>query len=62
VIIETVAETKEDTALVKEDVKAMEGSLTTRLDRMENLLLARQEQRLNDLKTLMKKLENALAV
>jgi BMFP domain-containing protein YqiC len=53
---------KEDLKEVKEDMKAMEGRLTTRLDRIEHLLLAKQEQRLNDLETRMKKLEDALAV
>lgn len=33
-----------------------------RLDRIEHLLLAKQEQRLNDLETRMKNLEDALAV
>jgi hypothetical protein len=44
----------------KGDMKAMEDRLTTRLDRIENLLLAKQEQRLNELETRMKKLEGAL--
>jgi hypothetical protein len=61
-IMETVAGTKEDMMAVKEEMTAMEGWLTTRLDRIENLLLAKQEQRLNDLETRMKKLEDALAV
>jgi hypothetical protein len=46
----------------KEDMKAMEDRLTTRLGRIENLLLAKQEQRLNELEARMKKLEDALAV
>jgi hypothetical protein len=50
------------TTASKEDMTAMEGRLTTRLDKIENLLLAKQEQRLNDLETRMKKLEDALAV
>jgi hypothetical protein len=61
-IMETVAETKEDITLVKEDMKAMEGRLTTRLDRIEHLLVAKQEQRLNDLEARMKTLEDALTV
>ena len=48
-IMETVAGTKEDVTEMQEDMKAMEGRLTARLDRIENLLLAKQEQRLNDL-------------
>jgi hypothetical protein len=50
------------TTASKEDMSAMEDRLTTRLDRIEKLLLAKQEQRLNDLETRMKKLEDALAV
>jgi hypothetical protein len=46
----------------KEEMKAMEARLTTRLDRIEHLLLAKQEQRLNELETRMKRLEDALAV
>jgi hypothetical protein len=61
-IRETTAETKEDMTTVQEDMKAMEGRLTTRLDRIEHLLLAKQEQRLNDLETRMKRLEDALAI
>ncbi len=61
-IRETTAATKEDMTRVNEDMQAMEGRLTTRLDRIEHLLLAKQEQRLNDLEARMKKLEDALAV
>jgi hypothetical protein len=50
------------TTASKEDMSAMEDRLTTRLDRIEKLLLAKQEQRLNDLETRMKKLEDALAI
>ena len=50
------------TTASKEDMSAMEDRLTTRLDRIEKLLLAKQEQRLNDLETRMKNLEDALAV
>jgi hypothetical protein len=50
------------TTASKEDMKAMEGRLTTRLDRIEHLLLAKQEQRLNELEARMKRLEDALAV
>jgi hypothetical protein len=46
----------------KDDLTAVEDRLTTRLDRIENLLLAKQEQRLNDLEARMRKLEDALAV
>jgi hypothetical protein len=50
------------TTATKEDVKASEDRLTTRLDRLEHLLIAKQEQRLNDLEARMNKLEDALAV
>lgn len=50
------------TTATKEDVKASEERLTTRLDRIEHLLIAKQEKRLNDLEARMKKLEDALAV
>jgi len=61
-IMETIAETKEDITVVQEDMKGMEDRLTTRLDRIEHLLLATPEQRLNDLEARMKKLKDALAV
>jgi hypothetical protein len=50
------------TTATKDDLTALEDRLTTRLDRIEKLLLAKQEQRLNDLETRMKKLEDALAI
>jgi hypothetical protein len=53
---------KEDITAVQADMQAMEDRLTTRLDRIEHLLLAKHEQRLNDLETRMKTLEDALAV
>jgi hypothetical protein len=46
----------------KEDMKAMEGRLTTRLDSIEHLLLAEQKREIEDLKKRMKRLEDALAV
>jgi hypothetical protein len=46
----------------KEDMTEMEGRLTARLDMIEHLPLAKQEQRLNELEARMKKLEDALAV
>ena len=46
----------------KEEMKAREDRLTTRLDRIEHLLLAKQEQRLDDLETRMKNLEDAPTV
>jgi polyhydroxyalkanoate synthesis regulator phasin len=53
----------------KEDIKAVEDRLTTRLDgiesrlgRLENLLMEEQKRKIENLKTRMKKLEDALAV
>ena len=46
----------------KDDLTALEGKLTTRLDRIENLLLAEQKREIEDLKKRMKRLEDALAV
>jgi hypothetical protein len=60
--IDDLARLIKRTMASKEDMKAMEDRLTTRLGRIENLLLAKQEQRLNELEARMKKLEDALAV
>ena len=53
----------------KEDIKAVEDRLTTRLDgiesrlgRLENFLMEEQKRKIENLKTRMKKLEDALAV
>ncbi len=49
----------------KEDITAVTTRLDgidSRLDRIEHLLLAMQEQRLNELEARMKKLEDALVV
>ena len=53
----------------KEDIKAVEDRLTTRLDgiesrlgRLENLRMEKQKRTIENLKTRMKKLEDALAV
>jgi hypothetical protein len=46
----------------KDDLTALEGKLTTRLDRIENLLLEEQKREIEDLKKRMKRLEDALAV
>jgi hypothetical protein len=53
----------------KEDIKPVEYRLTTRLDgiesrlgRLENLLMEEQKRKIENLKTRMKKLEDALAV
>jgi hypothetical protein len=50
------------TTASKEDMSAMEDRLTTRLDRIEKLLLAEQKREIEDLKQRMKRLEDALAV
>jgi hypothetical protein len=46
----------------KEDIKELRTEMQAGFSRIENLLLAKQEQRLNDLETRMKNLEDALAV
>jgi hypothetical protein len=46
----------------KEDINALENRLTTRLDRIEHLLLAEQKREIEDLKQRMKRLEDALTV
>ncbi len=50
------------TTATKDDLTAMEDRLTTRLDRIEHLLLAEQKREIEDLKKRMKRLEDALAV
>jgi hypothetical protein len=50
------------TTASKEDIHALENRLTTRLDRIEHLLLAEQKREIEDLKQRMKRLEDALAV
>jgi hypothetical protein len=46
----------------KEDIKELRTEMQAGFDRIENLLLAKQEQRLNELEARMKTLEDALAV
>jgi cell division septum initiation protein DivIVA len=46
------------TTATKDDIK----EVTTRLDRIEHLLLAEQKREIEDLKQRMKRLEDALAV
>jgi hypothetical protein len=53
------------TTATKEDIKAVHTRLDGidgRLDRIEHLLLAEQKREIEDLKTRMKRLEDALAV
>ena len=61
-MIQRTMASKEDITEVKEDMKALEGRLTTRLDRIEHLLLAEQKHEIEDLKQRMKRLEDALAI
>jgi hypothetical protein len=58
----TATATKDDLTALEKRVNTRFDGIESRLDRIENLLLAKQEQRLNDLETRMKKLEDALAV
>ena len=67
--IEGLAEMIQRTMASKEDIKAVEDRLTTRLDgiesrlgKLENLLMEEQKRKIENLKTRMKKLEDALAV
>jgi hypothetical protein len=61
-MINTHMASKEDIKEVKEDVTALRSEMKAGFERIENLLLAKQEQRLNELEARMKKLEDALAV
>ena len=60
-INETMA-SKEDIKAVKEHMTALRSEIKVGFDRIEPLLLAKQEQRLTDLEMRMKELEDALAV
>jgi len=63
--IETLAEMINEgfkTTATKEDVKALEERVTTRLDRIETLLMEEQKRKIESLETWMKKLEDSLAV
>jgi hypothetical protein len=53
---------KEDIKEVKEDVTALRSEMTAGFKRIEHLLLAEQKREIEDLKTRMKRLEDALAV
>jgi hypothetical protein len=46
----------------KEDIQELRTEMQAGFDRIEHLLLAKQEQRLNELETRMKNLEDVLAV
>lgn len=60
-INETMA-SKEDIKEVKKDVTALRSEMKAGFDRIEHLLLAEQKREIEDLKTRMKRLEDALAV
>jgi len=46
----------------KEDIKELRTEMQAGFDRIEHLLLAEQKREIEDLKTRMKRLEDALAV
>jgi hypothetical protein len=63
--IEDLAGMIQRTMASKEDIQRVEGQLDgidSRLDRIENLLLAEQKREIEDLKKRMKRLEDVLAV
>jgi L-2-hydroxyglutarate oxidase LhgO len=60
-IKETMA-SKEDIKAVKEDVTALRSEMKAGFERIEHLLLAEQKREVEDLKTRMQRLEDALAV
>jgi hypothetical protein len=63
--IEGLAALIHETMASKEDIKEVTTRLDgidSRLDRIEHLLLAEQKREIEDLKTRMKRLEDALAV
>jgi L-2-hydroxyglutarate oxidase LhgO len=60
-INETMA-SKEDIKAVKEDVTALRSEMKAGFERIEHLLLAEQKREIEDLKTRMQRLEDALAV
>jgi hypothetical protein len=53
---------KQDIQEVWTEMAELRSEMKAGFDRIEHLLLAKQEQRLNGLETRMKKLEDALAV
>ena len=58
-INETMA-SKEDVQALDKKIQALDTKVTEGFGRIENLLIATQEQRLNNLEMRMKKLEDAL--
>jgi hypothetical protein len=61
-MINTHMASKEDIKEVKEDVAALRTEMTAGFHHIEHLLLAQQKREIEDLKTRMKRLEDALAV
>jgi len=60
--IEDLAELMIRTMASKEDIQALDKKVTEGFERIEHLLLAEQKREIEDLKTRMKRLEDALAV
>jgi len=54
--------TKADVQALYKKVQALDKKVTEGFERIENLLLAEQKREIEDLKTRMKKLEDAIAV
>jgi L-2-hydroxyglutarate oxidase LhgO len=61
-LIKRTMASKEDIKAIKEDVHALDKKVTEGFERIEHLLLAEQKREIEDLKTRMKRLEDALAV
>ena len=60
--IESLAALIHETMASKEDIKELRTEMKAGFERIEHLLLAEQKQEVEDLKTRMKRLEDALAV
>jgi hypothetical protein len=61
-MIQRTMASKEDVQALDKKVQALDTKVMEGFERIEHLLLAKQEQRLTDLEVRMKKLEDALAV
>jgi DNA repair exonuclease SbcCD ATPase subunit len=61
-MVQRTMASKEDMQALDKKVQALDKKVTEWCDRMEYLLLAEQKREIEDLKTRMKKLEDALAV
>jgi L-2-hydroxyglutarate oxidase LhgO len=60
--IEGLAALINETMVSKEDIKELRTEMQAGFERIEHLLLAEQKREIEDLKTRMKRLEDALAV